>query len=101
MATIEITSQVIETRLRRRFREVLGSTQGIDVAYELPYYPHRNPAWLTIQFRCSNPQAEKITNLILTDLSTLGDKGPLQEEVEKVRSLHACNDEFWLQHKRY
>ncbi len=98
---LEITSQVIETRLRRRFREVMGSTQGIDVAYELPYYPHRNPAWLTIQFRCANSQADKITNLILTDLAQLGSNGPLKEEVEKVRSLHACNDEFWLQHKKY
>ncbi|TXI39334.1 MAG: insulinase family protein, partial [Nitrosomonas sp.] len=36
---LETASQVIETRLRSRFREIMGATQGIDVAYEFPYYP--------------------------------------------------------------
>ncbi len=98
---LEILSQVIETRLRRRFREVLGSTQGIDVAYELPYYPHRNPAWLAIQFRCAGCQTDNINRLILADLAQLREKGPQKEEVEKVRTLHTRNDEFWIQHKRY
>lgn len=98
---LEIAAQVIETRLRTRFQEVLGSTQGIDVAYEFPYYPHNSPAWLAIQFRCPNCKTDGLVALILAEFQRLRTDGPTQQELEKVRRQQEVNDEFWLQHKRY
>lgn len=98
---LEICSQMVETRLRRCFQKVLGSTQGIDVAYEFPYYPYKTPSWLTIQFRAPKHKVDRVIDLIQTEISSLSEKGPSDSEIEKVRRQHYYNDEFWLQHKRY
>lgn len=98
---LEIVTQVIETRLRKRFRDAMGTTQGIDVAYELPYYPHPQPAWLTIQFRCPNCRDSELTRIVLEEFRDLARNGPTVEQLEQARCQQAHNDEFWLQHKRY
>lgn len=98
---LEISSQVIETRLRECFRKVLGSTQGVDIAYEFPYYPYTDAAWLTVQYRAPGSKSKTLEKIILAEIRKLQETGPTVEEIEKVRKQQSRNDEFWITHKRY
>lgn len=98
---LETVSQVIETRLRQRFREAVGATQGIDVAYEFPYYPNNSSAWLTVQFRCPGCKSDKLAQIVREELALLQSVGPTRQELEKVRLQQMRNDEFWLDSKNY
>ncbi len=98
---IEATSQVLEVRLRNRFRAEVGSTQGIDVAYEMPFFPHSDSIWLSFQFGCIRGKTDRLHNIIIEEIQSLMEKGPTPEEMEAVRTLQSRNEEFWLQTNTY
>ena len=95
---LNVLTQVIETRLRNVLREEMESSQGVDVAYQMPLFPSTDPTWLTIQFRSEPKKEEKIRNIILKQLEVLRKEGPTDEEIEMVRNNQTRIDEFWLRY---
>lgn len=91
----ETATQVLEARLRRAFTAEVGSTQGIDVALELPLHPSCVPIWLTLQFRSSPAKTERLVEVAVRELQELQKSGPTQEEVQTATELQQRNDLYW------
>lgn len=91
----ETITQVLETRLRRAFIDEVGSTQGIDVALELPLHPLCNPTWLTLQFRCSPATTHRLVEVALREIRDLQRQGPTAGDLKTAIELQSCNDLFW------
>lgn len=99
---LEISSQIIETRLRNAIKKS-RHTKELDVWYEMPFYPSLQYPWLTIQFRNSNPNIQNTLSLILEEVKQMYQKGLSQQEVEqalktKQRSLKLWEHEndYWM-----
>lgn len=91
----EMITQVLETRLRKVFVHEVGSTQGIDVALELPLHPSCTPTWLTFQFQGSPIRTQRLVDLILREMREMQRQGPTAEDVDTAKELQSCNDSYW------
>ncbi len=96
LQTFQTAIQVLEHRLRNSFREKTKSAMGINVCYEFPVYPLAHEGWLVIQYRCSLDRVFSFQKMILTEFKNLCEKGPLQEELDKVLANRKREDGFWL-----
>lgn len=97
----ETATQVLEARLRRAFVAEVGSTQGIDVALELPLHPICVPIWLTLQFRSSSTNTERLVEVAVRELQQLQKSGPTQKEVQTATELQQRNDLYWERDNGY
>lgn len=98
---IDLTTQLIERRLRDRFLTIFGSTQAIDVQYYLPLFPRTSPIWVTLQYRCKGPDANAVESFCLKELSKLKEEGVSDLELSQTKSqLQRVND-FWFGSSSY
>ena len=101
ISDLEFTSQTIETRLREVVREEMGSTLGVDVAYEFPLFPYLRGGWLSVQYRSETPDVSRLADIIHREVQTLRLDGPSDEEVLAVRQLLYRSDRFWDKDNNY
>lgn len=94
---LEITTQLIETRLRDIFFQKYQTSYGIDIGYQFPHYPQLQPAWLTLQFRSPRKSIKQILAIIHRQVDDLYTKGPTENEVLAVQQLLQRTSEFWSQ----
>jgi len=93
---LQLAAQIIEARLREMIREKYGRTLGVDVAYELPFYPRLSPVWIAVQFHSSPEKVKEMEKLVVGAIRNLQEKGPTEKEIAFVRNLQKNADEFWL-----
>lgn len=98
---LETMTQVIETRLRQAFTKEVGSTQGIDVALELPLHPSQNPLWLSLQFRSTREETKRLIFAALRELQLLQRSGPTPEDTQTALMLQDYNDVYWESDNSY
>lgn len=98
---IDLTTQLIERRLRERLLNIFGSTQAIDVQYYLPLFPRTSPIWVTLQYRCKGADASAMESFCLKELSKLKEEGVTGSELSQTKSqLQRVND-FWFNSSSY
>lgn len=98
---LEFCTQVMETRFRNNLLKLLGTTQGIDVGYEFPFYPLLDKGWISIQFRAKASLIDEIVQAILQDLNHLKEQGALPSEIESVKNLLQRTERFWSHESSY
>jgi zinc protease len=97
-------AEVLQIRLIRTLREEEGQTYSPSVHLEYAKYP-RNRFSVTINFGCAPANVDRLTKLVVQQVSGLRDKGPLAEDVEKWKAesrrtheLEVKDNGFWLTH---
>ncbi len=98
---LELTVQSMEEKFRREFKERLGSTQGIDVAYEFPLYPMADLGWVVVQFRAQESDTPKLIGIILDNLKEIQRKGIEERDITKARFQKKRANEFWARDRDY
>lgn len=91
ISSVEVACKVIEDKLRQKIKASCQGVYGVDVAYAFPLYPSLDPSWITIEFSVSPASVDKMTRLILAELTLL--------QAEKIPSFNLENrkdDEYWL-----
>jgi len=88
--------QLLEARLRRALNKFTGSTQGIDVVYEFPFFPVLEHPWITVQFRSEEKAATLLRDKMIAELESLQTQGPSTEELTQAKVQKQQNDEFWM-----
>jgi hypothetical protein len=91
----------MESDLTRIIQQQVGPSNNVDVAYEFPFYPYREGAWVTIQFHSSFKRAEEISELVLSRLNALQKKSISMKHLKKVQTLHAQSEDYWLHENTY
>ena len=86
--------QTIEASLRNVMQRRLKSTQGVDVAYEFPYYPSTLSPWITIQYRSDFDQADDLAKIIMAELEHLRAHGPTAHDLDSALENQKSGDEF-------
>lgn len=98
---IDLTTQLIERRLRERILTTFGSTRAIDVQYYLPLFPRTSPIWITLQYRCKGKDAAAMESFCLKELKALKEEGVSGSELAQTKSqLQRVND-FWVGSSSY
>lgn len=97
---LEYTCEVIEARLRK-LKSPNWLSSGIDVGYELPFYPYTSAVWLSIQMHVSNAYSEELSQAILKEISNLIETGPTEDELKKALDQVTRSDEFWQRDNTY
>ncbi|MEC7840081.1 MAG: insulinase family protein [Chlamydiota bacterium] len=99
--TLELTTLLLEKRLRKIITAETGKTFGVDVGYELPLYPYHKTIWLSIQFHSPKNKTEDIEKHILKELAKFQEKPVSQDEFDEIVRHQRYNDDFWLQNNPY
>jgi predicted Zn-dependent peptidase len=94
---LDALTQIVETHLRNRLKEQVGSTCGVDVAYEFPLHPDPSVCWMSIEWRSEAKYTDRIAVLIDEDLETLIKEGVSEADCKGVQQVLHDNDLFWAQ----
>lgn len=92
---LQLICRIIENRLRTKITSKTQSNNGIDVAYEFPYYPALD-SWLTIQFCSTSQEISEIKSKIISELKFLQNHGLSQKELDAAQNILIQSDDCWL-----
>lgn len=98
---IDLTTQLMERRLRERLLATFGSTRAIDVQYYLPLFPRTSPLWITLQYRCKGRDAEAMESFCLRELKQLQEAGVSDLELSQTKSQLQRVHDFWVNSSSY
>lgn len=95
MKEVEFVCKVLDAALRDNLTQKGSYTYGIDVSYELPFFPIASPVWIIVQFYAPQseigPLSDKVKTLLAEILSN-----PLKPEWLKIaREESASMEGFW------
>jgi predicted Zn-dependent peptidase len=95
MKEMEFLCKILDAALREKLTEKGSFTFGIDMSYELPFFPRTTSIWIYTQFYAPEseilPLAEKIKTF-LNDITT----HPLKPEwIETAKEESASMEGFW------
>jgi zinc protease len=98
---IDLTTQLMERRLRESLLATFGSTRAIDVQYYLPLFPRISPIWITLQYRCKGKDAGAMESFCLKELKALKEKGVSDLEFSQTKSQLQRVNAFWVNSSSY
>ncbi len=101
MSTIEFVTYLIEDRLKTLLSNKTGSSLGVDVSYEFPFYPHLSPANISVQLMVDPSEKEEMIQLVLDNMRSLKADGIKLEEVAAVHRYFRQSDEYWRSSNEY
>ena len=93
---IELVCQIIQLKIRKAVKPFIEMTHGITVSYEYPLFPFQEFPWMTIQFHSSSKLVNLLTKKVISEIQSLRDAGPEQEEIDFVLKAQKNADTFWL-----
>ncbi len=97
---LEYICEVIEARLRK-LKSENWLPSGIDVGYQLPFYPYTDSTWLSIQMHVPNRYSDELTKQVLKEIAKLIETGPTEDELSKALSQVQRSDDFWQKDNNY
>ena len=84
--------KVIEAALKKELRNERGAMHGIDVSYELPFFPYVSSAWVIIQFHANPGDIKKLSKTIENRLKSLK---ITPEAIQDVENEMENYESFW------
>jgi zinc protease len=81
---LRAAASILQIRLRDTLREELGGTYSVGVGYS-DTSPERGYGTTTVQFGSSPENADRLTNVVMTELERLRREGPTAAEVQVVK----------------
>lgn len=100
---LQLCCHIIEFRMRNRFKDRFKCMEGIQAAYQFPYFPYLESPWLTLQFCSDFSQCGNITEHMIKELKSLQTSGPTYEEIQfALKKYSRQNDRekksntYWL-----
>lgn len=98
---VAFACQLIEANLRKVITEKMKISYGVDVSYEFPLFPYLESPWMAIRFGSDDRTVERMTVIILKELTRMMAEGVTASEVEVMKKLEEGSQEFWLQDNSY
>ena len=102
VTTINALSDLVDIRLRERIREEESGTYSIGSFASPSHYPDQEYRFF-IGFGCAPDEAERLTDLVFEEISSLRRDGPEGGNVEKVKQIlrreretSLRRNDFWL-----
>ncbi len=83
IALADAAADVLQIRLRDELREALGSTYSVSASYG-NILPERGYGTLAIEYGSSPENADKLADVVLSQVKQLRAKGPTADEIAKV-----------------
>lgn len=95
MKETEFVCKILDAALRDKLIQKGPYTYGIDVSYELPFFPSASPIWIYVQFYAPQPEilplSENVNSLLAEIL-----QNPLKSEwIETAKEESASMEGFW------
>lgn len=98
---VAFACQLIEASLRKVITEKMDISYGVDVSYEFPLYPYLVSPWISIRFGSDDKNIERMTVIILKELTRLQSTGVSDADIESIKKLEEGSQDFWLQDNIY
>lgn len=98
---LEMTTLLIEKRLRDVMVSETGKANGIDVGYQLPLFPYTKPLWITMTFRSKKKDVSKIESLIIKTLKEIQAAPVSEVDFNEIKLNLMAYDEFWQKDNSY
>jgi zinc protease len=83
IALADAAADVLQIRLRDELREALGSTYSVSASYG-NILPERGYGTLSIEYGSSPENADKLADVVVSEVGKLRAKGPTADEIAKV-----------------
>lgn len=98
---LEACARILEVHLRTHIKNDKKQTMGLDVSYELPFYPFLDAAWLTIHFFAPADKIESFAAQVLQEFKVILEEGPSEIELDTASRQIVWTDEYWQQDDAY
>lgn len=95
--------KILEQRLTELLREKMGSTYGVWVNTDTPFYPEVHNSTISIGFTSQQEDYKKMVDLVLQEIETLKSTQPAPEEISTIQELYresrkrnALSNFYWV-----
>lgn len=85
---IVLAENIINTRLLKKLRSEEGETYGVQAGVSVPFYPNMTSVFFQIHLSTSVGMVDKMTKMLLEEITRILDTPPTLEEKQKAIEIH-------------